>query len=143
MRHCGRHARFQKGGHYEDRIERTYPIQPELFDRLYEDSSSLERFQRTYAQVRAERLRGAIAVTDPRDDQLPGYHDPPVVEIVAAVQFVPLPRFGMPEIIALARSLATGRSSMRRRRSTRSSRRSRERAPRCPSGWGWVSRRSD
>ena len=43
-------------------------------------------------------------MTDQQDDQLPDYHDPPVVEIVAAVQFVPLPRFGMPEIIALARS---------------------------------------
>lgn len=43
-------------------------------------------------------------MTTPSDNQLPDYHDPPVVEIVAAVQFVPLPRFGMPEIIALARS---------------------------------------
>lgn len=32
---------------YEDRIKAAYPIHPELFDRLYEDWSTLERFQRT------------------------------------------------------------------------------------------------
>ena len=32
---------------YEARIKATYPIHPELFDTLYEDWSSLERFQRT------------------------------------------------------------------------------------------------
>ncbi|MBM7367767.1 DUF499 domain-containing protein [Gordonia hydrophobica] len=32
---------------YEDRIKRCYPIHPELFDRLYQDWSTLERFQRT------------------------------------------------------------------------------------------------
>jgi predicted AAA+ superfamily ATPase len=37
---------------YEDRIKRTYPIHPELFDRLYEDWSSLERFQRTRGVLR-------------------------------------------------------------------------------------------
>lgn len=37
---------------YEDRIRRTYPIHPELFDRLYEDWSSLERFQRTRGVLR-------------------------------------------------------------------------------------------
>ncbi|MFB8229430.1 Swt1 family HEPN domain-containing protein [Cellulosimicrobium sp. NPDC055967] len=37
---------------YEDRIRRTYPIHPELFDRLYEEWSSLERFQRTRGVLR-------------------------------------------------------------------------------------------
>ena len=37
---------------YEERIRHTYPIHPELFDRLYEDWSSLERFQRTRGVLR-------------------------------------------------------------------------------------------
>ncbi len=32
---------------YESRLVASYPIHPELFDRLYEDWSTLERFQRT------------------------------------------------------------------------------------------------
>lgn len=37
---------------YEERIKSTYPIHPELFDRLYEEWSSLERFQRTRGVLR-------------------------------------------------------------------------------------------
>lgn len=37
---------------YEERIRRTYPIHPELFDTLYEEWSSLERFQRTRGVLR-------------------------------------------------------------------------------------------
>jgi hypothetical protein len=37
---------------YEDRIRRAYPIHPELFDRLYGDWSTLERFQRTRGVLR-------------------------------------------------------------------------------------------
>lgn len=37
---------------YEERIRRTYPIHPELFDILYEQWSSLERFQRTRGVLR-------------------------------------------------------------------------------------------
>lgn len=37
---------------YEDRIRETYPIHPELFDTLYEEWSSLERFQRTRGVLR-------------------------------------------------------------------------------------------
>jgi hypothetical protein len=33
--------------HYFERLKRAYPIHPEVFDRLYEDWSSLETFQRT------------------------------------------------------------------------------------------------
>ncbi len=34
-------------GAYYDRLRRAYPIHPEIFDRLYEDWSTLETFQRT------------------------------------------------------------------------------------------------
>jgi hypothetical protein len=37
---------------YEDRIKAAYPIHPEFFDRLYEDWSTLERFQRTRGVLR-------------------------------------------------------------------------------------------
>ena len=35
------------GDDYESRIKASYPLHPELLDRLYEDWSTLERFQRT------------------------------------------------------------------------------------------------
>jgi predicted AAA+ superfamily ATPase len=37
---------------YEDRIKAAYPIHPEFFDRLYEDWSTLQRFQRTRGVLR-------------------------------------------------------------------------------------------
>lgn len=37
---------------YEERIKAAYPIHPELFARLYEDWSTLERFQRTRGVLR-------------------------------------------------------------------------------------------
>ncbi|MBJ2329795.1 DUF499 domain-containing protein [Schaalia cardiffensis] len=37
---------------YEQRLREAYPIHPELFDRLYNDWSSLERFQRTRGVLR-------------------------------------------------------------------------------------------
>jgi predicted AAA+ superfamily ATPase len=37
---------------YEERIKVAYPIHPELFDRLYEDWSTLQRFQRTRGVLR-------------------------------------------------------------------------------------------
>jgi len=37
---------------YADRIAAAYPIHPELFDRLYDDWSSLEKFQRTRGVLR-------------------------------------------------------------------------------------------
>jgi len=37
---------------YEERIKAAYPIHPELFDRLYTDWSTLERFQRTRGVLR-------------------------------------------------------------------------------------------
>jgi len=33
--------------HYQDRLRQSYPIHPEIFDRLYEDWSTLDKFQRT------------------------------------------------------------------------------------------------
>lgn len=37
---------------YEDRIRRAYPVHPELFDRLYQDWSTLPKFQRTRGVLR-------------------------------------------------------------------------------------------
>ena len=37
---------------YERRITDAYPIHPELFERLYEDWSSLDKFQRTRGVLR-------------------------------------------------------------------------------------------
>jgi predicted AAA+ superfamily ATPase len=41
-----------KEGSYEDRIKMAYPVHPELFDRLYNDWSTLDRFQRTRGVLR-------------------------------------------------------------------------------------------
>ncbi|RTH31778.1 AAA family ATPase [Thermus scotoductus] len=38
--------------HYRERMRRAYPIHPELFDRLYQDWSTLEGFQRTRGVLR-------------------------------------------------------------------------------------------
>jgi predicted AAA+ superfamily ATPase len=51
-RYADEFPREARDGAYEDRIKQTYPIHPELFDRLYEDWSSLERFQRTRGVLR-------------------------------------------------------------------------------------------
>src|SRR3954447_1891380 len=51
-RHVDDFPREARDGGYEERIKQTYPIHPELFDRLYEDWSSLERFQRTRGVLR-------------------------------------------------------------------------------------------
>jgi hypothetical protein len=39
-------------GEYERRLKGAYPVHPELFDRLYNDWSSLDRFQRTRGVLR-------------------------------------------------------------------------------------------
>jgi hypothetical protein len=41
-----------KETNYERRIKAAYPIHPELFDRLYNDWSTLEKFQRTRGVLR-------------------------------------------------------------------------------------------
>ena len=39
-------------GDYRRKMQQAYPIHPELFERLYEDWSTLERFQRTRGVLR-------------------------------------------------------------------------------------------
>ena len=41
-----------RGGDYEKRIQAAYPIHPEMFDRLYNDWSTLVKFQRTRGVLR-------------------------------------------------------------------------------------------
>ncbi|MBW1803366.1 MAG: ATP-binding protein, partial [Deltaproteobacteria bacterium] len=51
----GTKSEFPQGcgeGDYERRLEKAYPIHPELFDRLYEDWGSLDKFQRTRGVLR-------------------------------------------------------------------------------------------
>lgn len=40
------------------------------------------------------------------NNSLPAYERPPVVEIIGAVQFAPMPRFGIADVIALGRTLS-------------------------------------
>lgn len=50
--HLGEFPREVSEPAYEARIKAAYPLHPELFDRLYEDWSTLERFQRTRGVLR-------------------------------------------------------------------------------------------
>ena len=52
---------------YLRRMEAAYPIHPELFDRLYQDWSTLERFQRTRGVLRL--MAGVISELWDRDDR--------------------------------------------------------------------------
>lgn len=52
LRHGGEFPREVIDPAYEARIKVAYPIHPELFDRLYEDWSTLDRFQRTRGVLR-------------------------------------------------------------------------------------------
>lgn len=54
---------------YLDRVKSTYPVHPEIFDRLYGDWSTLERFQRTRGVLRF--LAEAIHELWNQDDQNP------------------------------------------------------------------------
>lgn len=45
--HSGEFPTESMDSHYLERMKHSYPIHPEVFDRLYEDWSSLENFQRT------------------------------------------------------------------------------------------------
>lgn len=51
-KHSDEFPRESRENAYEARIKQTYPIHPELFDTLYEEWSSLERFQRTRGVLR-------------------------------------------------------------------------------------------
>jgi len=72
--HHGEFPRETLDKDYETRIKAAYPIHPELFDRLYEDWSALERFQRTRGVL---RLMSAVVHTlstadDPSPLIMPG-----------------------------------------------------------------------
>jgi predicted AAA+ superfamily ATPase len=54
---------------YERRLRDAYPIHPELFDRLYQDWSALERFQRTRGVLRL--MATVIHTLWTRDDKNP------------------------------------------------------------------------
>ena len=51
-RHSGEFPREVSEPAYEARIKAAYPLHPELFDRLYQDWSTLDRFQRTRGVLR-------------------------------------------------------------------------------------------
>ncbi|BBG03922.1 MULTISPECIES: Swt1 family HEPN domain-containing protein [Pseudonocardia] len=51
-KHSGDFPKSVSDSAYGDRIRRSYPVHPELFDRLYEDWSTLDRFQRTRGVLR-------------------------------------------------------------------------------------------
>jgi hypothetical protein len=52
VEHTGEFPRGSGEHDYANRIRECYPIHPELFDRLYQDWSTLERFQRTRGVLR-------------------------------------------------------------------------------------------
>lgn len=52
LANAGEFPKEARNPEYARRIQQTYPLHPELFDRLYEDWSSLERFQRTRGVLR-------------------------------------------------------------------------------------------
>jgi predicted AAA+ superfamily ATPase len=54
---------------YEERIKSAYPLHPELFDRLYQDWSTLDRFQRTRGVLRL--MSAVIHELWERDDPAP------------------------------------------------------------------------
>ncbi len=54
---------------YEERIRAAYPVHPELFDRLYQDWSTLARFQRTRGVLRL--MSAVIHTLWLRDDPAP------------------------------------------------------------------------
>ena len=54
---------------YEERIKAAYPVHPELFDRLYQDWSTLDRFQRTRGVLRL--MSAVIHTLWLRDDPAP------------------------------------------------------------------------
>jgi predicted AAA+ superfamily ATPase len=69
VRHPGEFPRETLDGSYEARMRAAFPIHPELFERLYADWSSLDRFQRTRGVL---RLMSAVVHTlDKAGDQSP------------------------------------------------------------------------
>lgn len=72
--HSGQFPRDTESGDYEERIKAAYPIHPELFDRLYNDWSTLERFQRTRGVLRlmSTVIHALWTAGDPSPLILPG-----------------------------------------------------------------------
>lgn len=82
QQHAGEFPRGCADLDYEKRIRDSYPIHPDLFDRLYEDWSTLEKFQRTRGVLRLMScvvhelwvagdsgpliMAGSVPVADPR-----------------------------------------------------------------------------
>jgi predicted AAA+ superfamily ATPase len=69
LQHRGEFPQETSEPAYEARIKQAYPIHPELFDRLYEDWSSLERFQRTRGVLRL--MSGVVHALWAAGDQSP------------------------------------------------------------------------
>ena len=61
---CGRQVQLPE---YERLMRSSYPIHPELFDRLYQDWSTLDRFQRTRGVLRL--MSSVISQLWMRDDR--------------------------------------------------------------------------
>ncbi|MFC7501531.1 Swt1 family HEPN domain-containing protein [Nocardioides sp. CPCC 206347] len=67
--HQGEFPRETTEDAYEQKIRSAYPIHPELFARLYEDWSTLERFQRTRGVLRL--MSGVVKELYAADDDSP------------------------------------------------------------------------
>ncbi len=67
--HQGEFPRETTEAAYEQKIRSAYPIHPELFARLYEDWSTLERFQRTRGVLRL--MSGVVKELYAADDESP------------------------------------------------------------------------
>ena len=59
-------------GDYERRLTAAYPIHPELFDRLYGEWSTLDKFQRTRGVLRL--MAAVIHELWERNDSEPAHH---------------------------------------------------------------------
>lgn len=68
-RHTGEFPRETTEPQYENRIRDAYPLHPELFERLYSDWSSLQRFQRTRGVLRL--MSAVIQSLHSSDDNAP------------------------------------------------------------------------
>ncbi len=77
-------------GAYLERMKQCYPIHPEIFDRLYQDWSSIHRFQRTRGVLRmmANCISRLWLNEDPAPMILPG--DVPLSDPALAGEFTPL-----------------------------------------------------
>ena len=84
------YPRATSEGSYLERMKQCYPIHPEIFDRLYQDWSSIHRFQRTRGVLRmmANCISRLWLNDDPAPLILPG--DIPLSDPALAGEFSPL-----------------------------------------------------